>query len=85
MKFELISRPKTGGIIIPEKVGEIYCDPDTLIHEKVACFLESVDDRFEVIALEVKEPVFSTPLCECGRPLVNKDVCSDRNCQHTSW
>ena len=27
----------------------------------------------------------SVPLCECGRPLVNKLVCSDRNCQHTSW
>ena len=27
----------------------------------------------------------STPLCECGRPLVNKLVCSDRNCQQTSW
>ena len=25
------------------------------------------------------------PLCECGRPLLNKIVCSDRNCQHTSW
>ena len=70
-----------------------------LIDENVECVdtpngkylnREQVFESIKLVEEKLKSPKSklneqSTPLCECGRPLVNKLVCSDRNCQQTSW
>ena len=68
-----------GWIGLLDECNPLPCDHDRQMCPKCG---EDVDSRQVDRTPENKE---STPLCECGRPLVNKDVCSDRNCQHTSW